>query len=68
MKKELKICALIICFCALLGLAGMFVADNNTRKTGFNDSTPSFSFEIKSNHAELTFFGNTYVIGPGNEN
>ena len=67
MKKELKICALIICFCAILGLAGMFVADNNTRKTGFNDGTPSFSFKIKSNHAEITFFGNTYVIGPESE-
>lgn len=63
MKKELKLCALIICICAILGLVGMMIADNNTRRVGFNDLTPAFSFEVKNDYAEITFFGKEYIIG-----
>ena len=40
LKKEIKLCLLIIFLCALVGTAGILVADNRTRQVGFADSFP----------------------------
>lgn len=63
LKKEIKLCLLIIFLCALVGTAGILVADNRTRQVGFADSSPSFSFKIEGGHGELTIFGQDFIIG-----